>query len=41
MGVRGSAVHRNHNPALYITELSPLNHFCHNGYLSWPYLGKY
>ena len=27
MAVRGSAVHRNHNPTLYITELSPLNIF--------------
>ena len=26
MAVRGSAVHKNHNHTLYITELSPLNH---------------
>jgi len=27
MAVRGSAVHMNHNPTLYITELSPISHF--------------
>ena len=27
MAVRGMAVHKNHNPTLYITELSPLNLF--------------
>jgi len=27
MAVRGSAVHKNHNPTPYITELSPINHF--------------
>ena len=27
MTVRGSAVHKNPNPTLYITELSPINHF--------------
>jgi len=27
MAMRGSAVHKNHNPTLYITELSPINHF--------------
>ena len=24
--MRGRAVHKNHNPTLYIEELSPLNH---------------
>ena len=38
MAVRGSAVHMNHNPTLYITELSPI---FHNGCSSWTYLGKY
>jgi len=41
MSVRGSAVHKNHNSTLSITELSPINHFFHNGCLSWPFLGKY
>jgi len=41
MSVKGSAVHKNHNSTLYITELSPINHFFHNGCLSWPFLGKY
>jgi len=43
MAFRGSAVHKNHNPTLYITctELSARNHFFHKGCLSWPYLGKY
>ena len=27
MAVRGSAVNKNHNPTLYITELSPINLF--------------
>ena len=27
MAVRGRAVYNNHNPTLYITELSPINHF--------------
>jgi len=27
MAVRGRAVHKNHNHTLYITELSPINHF--------------
>jgi len=27
MAVRERAVHKNHNPTLYITELSPINHF--------------
>jgi len=27
MAVRGSAVHKNHNPTLYITDLSPINLF--------------
>ena len=27
MAVRGRAVHNNHNPTLYITELSSINHF--------------
>jgi len=27
MTVRESAVHTNHNPILYITELSPISHF--------------
>ena len=27
MAMRGREVHKNHNPTLYITELSPLNHF--------------
>ena len=27
MAVSGSTVHKNHNPTLYITELSPINHF--------------
>ena len=27
MAVRGSVVHMNHNHILYITELSPINHF--------------
>ena len=40
MAVGGSAVHKNHNPTLHITELSPIIHFCHNGCLSRPYLGK-
>ena len=39
--VRERTVHKNHNPTLYITDLSPTNHFFHNGYLSWPYHGKY
>jgi len=26
MAMRGRAVHKNHNPTLYIEELSPLNH---------------
>jgi len=34
MAVRGSAVRKNHNPTLCITELSPINIF-HNGCLSW------
>ena len=38
MTVRGSAVHKNHNHSLYITELSPINHFFHNGCLSWAIL---
>ena len=29
------------NPTVYITELSPHNHFFHNGCLSLPYLVKY
>ena len=41
MTVRENAVHKNHNPTMYITELSPINHFFHNGCLSWPYLGNY
>ena len=27
MAVRGCAVYKNHNPTLYITELSTFNHF--------------
>ena len=27
MAVKGREVHKNHNPTLYITELSPINHF--------------
>jgi len=27
MAVSGSTVHKNHNPTLYLTELSPINHF--------------
>ena len=27
MTVRGGEVHKNHNPTLYITELSLINHF--------------
>jgi len=34
MAARGSEVHKNHNPTLCITELSPINIF-HNGCLSW------
>jgi len=34
MAVRGSAVHMNHNHTLFITELSPINHFFHDGCLS-------
>ena len=41
MAVRGSAVYKNHNPTLYITELSPISLIFHNGFLSEPYLGKY
>jgi len=42
MAMRGWAVHKNHNPTLYIIELSSHNHlFFHNGFLSGPYLGKY
>jgi len=41
MLLKGSTEDKNHNPTLYITELSPINHFFHNGCLSWPYLGKY
>jgi len=41
MAVRGSAVYMNHNPTLYMTELSPINHCFHNGCLSRQYLGKY
>jgi len=43
MASRGSAVHTNHNPTLYITytcRYLPLTIFFHNGCLSWPYLGK-
>jgi len=37
MAVRGSAVHKNHNPTLYIySVISPLT--IHNGFLSGPYL---
>jgi len=35
MTVRRAAVYTNHNPNLYISELSPINHFFHNGCLSW------
>ena len=42
MSVRGSAVNKNQNLTLYITELSPHNHYeNNNGCLSRPYLGKY
>jgi len=41
MAARGSAIYKNHNHTLYFTELSPINHFFHNGCLCWPYLGKY
>ena len=34
-------MHNNHNPTLYIIELSPINHLFHNGCLSLSYLGKY
>ena len=34
MAIRERVVHKNHNPTLYITELSPINHCFHNGYLS-------
>jgi len=35
MAMRGRAVHKNYNPTLYITEVSPINHFfimvaCHS-----------
>jgi len=30
MAVRGSALYKNHNPTLYITELSPINYFFHS-----------
>jgi len=28
MAVRECTVHTNHNPTMYITELSPIYHFC-------------
>ena len=35
MAVRGNAVHKNHNPTLYIYVLSPHNNlFFHNGCVS-------
>jgi len=41
IAARESAVYMNHKSTLYITELSPINHFFHNCCLSWLYLGKY
>jgi len=35
MAVKGREVHKNHNPTLYITELSPITIFFHYGCLSW------
>ena len=30
MAVRWRALYKNHNPTLYITELSPINYFFHS-----------
>jgi len=39
--VKGSAVHKNITLNYPFTELSPINHYFHNGCLSWSNLGKY
>ena len=40
--MRGSDVHKNHNPTLYIySVIAPKPCICHNGCVSGPYLGKH